>query len=587
MLFAERAAAGSGRFELTAGNQDAVVDLCRRLDGLPLAIELAAVRTRVLTVEQILARLSDRFGLLTAGARAALPRHKTLGTTIDWSHDLLAADEQALLRRLGVFAGRFTLDDVEAVGDVPAARVLDLMSSLVDKSLVVKEDVKDLACYRLHETMREYAGLKLRAAAEADGVEVRFVEYYRARCWRAAIGARFRLVEWLEWLDLEIDNIRSVLRWCAARRDSARGLDLAVALGMFWVIRGTSEGIRWFDVMLGPVSKGPASAKTAPASPFTYALAQFLRGFLAVLQSDPGAARPGLDRAATAAEELGFASLQSQSLSMGAVAANLAGDRPAAQRLLEAADDLAAAGDDYMATVAVLQARALDGMFHGDHEAVRAASVEGIRHSRRVGDLYGLEMMLANLGSAAILAGELDDAKRLFSEALRIARRIDDQVAQYVLLNALGCHAAACGQPKLAAQLLGAAEIVQIGIGASVMPYLAPLLAAAEESARTVLGSATFEAEFAAGRRLRRAAAVGLALGEPEAPLPAEPDAASPLRKREAEVARLVADGLSNKQIGARLLISEHTVDSHVRSILNKLGVSSRAQIAAWIATQT
>src|SRR2546430_5687068 len=158
MLFVERAEAASGAFELTAGNRGPVADLCRRLDGLPLAIELAAVRTRILTVEQILERLSDRFGLLTGGGRAALPRHKTLETAIDWSYELLSAFEQTLLRRLGVFAGRFTLEDVGGVctfEDVLASEVLEVLTSLVDKSLGTKEDVDGGACYRLHETMRE------------------------------------------------------------------------------------------------------------------------------------------------------------------------------------------------------------------------------------------------------------------------------------------------------------------------------------------------------------------------------------------------------------------------------------------------
>jgi predicted ATPase len=162
MLFIERAAAASGQFALTASNQAPVVGLCRRLDGLPLAIELAAVRTRSLGPEQIHDRLSDRFGLLTGGSRAALPRHQTLRTTIEWSYDLLAPAERTLLRRLCVFAGRFTLDDVEPVccsGDAPVAPALDLLSSLIDKSLVIKEDTGLIACYRLHETMREYARL--------------------------------------------------------------------------------------------------------------------------------------------------------------------------------------------------------------------------------------------------------------------------------------------------------------------------------------------------------------------------------------------------------------------------------------------
>src|SRR5439155_24616649 len=164
MVFTERATA-AGKFELTASNQAAVVDLCRRLDGLPLAIELAAVRTRVLTADQILERLNNRFALLTGGSRAALRRQQTLQTTIDWSHDLLSGDERTLLRRLCVFAGRFTLEDVEGVcasKDVPTSRMLDLLSSLVDKSLVNTQHTTRLACYRMHETMREYASLKLR-----------------------------------------------------------------------------------------------------------------------------------------------------------------------------------------------------------------------------------------------------------------------------------------------------------------------------------------------------------------------------------------------------------------------------------------
>jgi predicted ATPase len=181
MLFTRRAAAASGTFELTAANQAAVTDVCRRLDGLPLAIELAAVRTRVLTVEQILDRLTDRFGLLTGGSRAALLRHQTLRTTIEWSHDLLPDGERAVLRRTCVFAGRFTLQDAESVctfGEVAPAQALDLLSSLVDKSLVMKEDSKRLACYRLHETMREFAALKLAEAGEQEAVELRCTDYY-------------------------------------------------------------------------------------------------------------------------------------------------------------------------------------------------------------------------------------------------------------------------------------------------------------------------------------------------------------------------------------------------------------------------
>ena len=267
MLFVERAAAAAGSFVLGPSNRSAVVGLCRRLDGLPLAIELAAVRVRVLSVEQILDRLTDRFALLTGGGRAALPRHQTLMTTIDWSHDLLTSPEQTLLRRLCVFAGRFTVDDVESVfafDQGSGAQALDLLAALVDKSLVTREDAFSVACYRLHETMREYAGLKLREAAEVERLDDVFVEHYRtqARDRRAALlrdihadlqsrdAGRDRTLAWLQWLDLEIDNIRSALQKCLAASDWRRGLELASSVGYYWVTRGTTESIRWFDDLL-------------------------------------------------------------------------------------------------------------------------------------------------------------------------------------------------------------------------------------------------------------------------------------------------------------------------------------------------
>ena len=195
--------------------------------------------------------------------------------------------------------------------------------------------------------------------------------------------------------------------------------------------------------------------------------------------------------------------------------------------------------------------------------------------------------MLLNLGLLALIDGDLDESKPLLTEALGIANRLDDRVAQYFLLDALGSHAAGAGQPKVAARLLGAAETVQTGVGAGMLPYVAPSVAQARESATAALGEPRFQAEFEAGQGLSRDAAIGLALGEPahDAAAASDDTGPSPLSKREVEVAHLVTDGLSNKQIAARLLISQHTVDSHIRHILNKLGINSRAQIAAWMAS--
>ena len=570
-LFVERAEAASGTFALTAANQPAVADLCRRLDGLPLALELAAVRTRVLSVEQILERLSDRFGLLTGGGRAALPRHQTLETAIDWSHDLLDQEEGALFRRLCVFAGRFTIQDAEAV----CGGTLELMSSLVDKSLVIKEDARGVACYRLHETMREYAQKKLQDADEVEATGERCTAYFVIRSQAMAVDARFHLLEWLRWTDLEIDNIRAVMRHCLSRGDSRRGIDLVTSLSWFWITRATTEGVRWLDEMLA----------SGPGDPDTLAWTYFIRGFLAVLQGDWATARPVLVRAVEVSRQQRLPIQLANGLAMASIAEVLAGDRVTARRLLDEAETAAAQVEDVATRVGILQARSLNSIFEGDGDAVRTAATEGERLSREAGDLYARHMMLLNLGGAALFGGDLAEAKSRYEEALRLAYQVDDRIGQFYLLAALAYLAATAGRPRIGAQLLGASDTIRAGAGATVMAVLAPYVEMAQESATGALGETKYRAEFEAGRRLTRDAAVSLALGEPAAATDEHHRRDGALAKREDDVARLVAEGLSNKQIASRLFISERTVDSHVRSILNKLGFNSRAQIAAWMAS--
>jgi predicted ATPase len=484
-LFVERAAAASGTFEVVGSNQAAVVALCRRLDGLPLAIELAAVRTRVLSIEQILDRLSDRFALLTGGGRAALPRHQTLRTTIDWSYNLLTRAEQVLVRRLSVFAARFTLEDVESVctsDESPATGTLDLLSSLVDKSMVMKHDFGGRACYRLHETMREYATLKLREQHEDDLLLERCLSYYRATCLSTAAEARYRLPEWLSWAELEIDNIRAVLQHCVRRRDFARGLDIAASMRYYWITHGTTESVRWLDQLLAP----------GEASPHTQARACYLRGWLSVLQADPAAARPWFACAIATAREARQPAQLSEALSMAATAESAIGDVAGARRFLAEAEAIAGGLGDYTATIELLQARAVHAFFDGDLDTARAASLEGVRLSREAGDLFQLESMLRNLGVVALLEGDLDASKARLIEALRVARQIDHRMAEYYLLSTLGCHAAKSGQAPLAAQLLGAAATAGAGAGADIIGPHGPLLAQARESAITALGEERF-----------------------------------------------------------------------------------------------
>ncbi len=580
VLFTERAAAASGTFVLTGANQAAVVAVCRRLDGLPLAIELAAVRTRVLSVEQTLERLRDRFALLTGGSRAALPRHQTLRMTIDWSYDLLTPREQHVLRRLSVFAARFTLEDVESVctdDELSATDTLDLLSSLVDKSLLMKEDFGGRDCYRLHETMREYATLKLRDEHEDNNLSERCIHYYWTTCLSTEAEGRYQLPDWLSWVELEIDNIRAVLQHCVSHGDSVRGLDIAASLRYYWITHGTTESIRWLDLLFA----------SGEASPRTQVRALSLRGWLSVLQADPAAARPWLTRAIATARETRQPTELSQALSIAANAENQSGNPTGASGLLDEAEAITAALSDYAATIELVQGRAVHAFFANDMDAAAATSSEGMRLSRDAGDLFYLGSMLRNLAAIALTNGDLDEANAGASEALRVAGQIDDRIAEYYILAALSWRAASSGQARLAARLLGAAQTIGAGAGAKIVGPHAPFQTQATESAMRALGAAKFEAEFEAGKRLDRQAAVRLALGESarsEAAASSGTDA-GPLAKREVEVAGLVAEGLSNKQIAARLFISERTVATHVGHILNKLGFNSRAQIAGWISS--
>jgi DNA-binding CsgD family transcriptional regulator len=216
-----------------------------------------------------------------------------------------------------------------------------------------------------------------------------------------------------------------------------------------------------------------------------------------------------------------------------------------------------------------------------------AASLEGLQLGRAAGDLYHVESMLGNLGMIGLLSGDNDAANSRFVEALQVARDIDNRLWQYYGLAATGWHASTAGRARAAAQLLGAAETLATQTGSDMMGPAVPFLASAKQLARDSLGAVAFDAEYAAGKRMSRDAAVRLALGEPgpSDDSAADAPAASPLAKREVEVARLIAEGMSNKQIGLRLFISEATVASHVRHIMDKLGFNSRSQIAVWMAS--
>ncbi len=339
-LFIERARKARPNFAVNNDNAPAVAEICHALDGVPLAIELAAARVRMLSVDQIAAALTDRFHLLTRGARTALPRHQTLHASVDWSHELLSDDERTLFRRLCVFAGGFTLDAVEEVcsGDgLERVAILDLLSSLVDKSLVVAEEHGPAVRYRLLETIRQYAAERLLAAGEQKSVRDRHRDAYVALAERAApllAGSR----EWLEVIDAEANNVDAALDW-AVQTDAERALRLSVAVSDWWRLRG----------LYGPAERGFERALAAgdPAASLLRAQALCAHGYLLLLGGKYEAAIEIAQRALAMAEEVDNQSAQARALdtlSFIQLFPDPVGSRPGFERACELAR---ASGDDW------------------------------------------------------------------------------------------------------------------------------------------------------------------------------------------------------------------------------------------------
>jgi non-specific serine/threonine protein kinase len=303
-LFLDRATFALPSFALSDQNAPTIAQICRRLDGMPLAIELAAARVRALTVEQIAERLDDRFRLLTGGSRTSLPRQQTLRATVDWSYDLLSEAERVLLHHLSVFSGGWALEAAEAVcgGDaVPSSAVLDLLVQLVDRSLVLAEPQGVEERYRLLETVRQYAREKLLEAGEANGVRDRHRDYFLSLAEQADPELRGReQLTWLERLTREQDNLRAAIEWSLTRDPAETALRLAGALGWFWDLRGHwSEGRAWVERCLELATPNDAQPdRTATqVAPWVRGRIFLAAGILALVQTDFAAARPSLEEA--------------------------------------------------------------------------------------------------------------------------------------------------------------------------------------------------------------------------------------------------------------------------------------------------
>jgi predicted ATPase/DNA-binding CsgD family transcriptional regulator len=595
-LFTDRARAVQPGFTVTETNRDAVEGICRRLDGVPLGIELAAMRLRVLSAQQLLHRLDDRFQLITGGSPAAPPRHRTLRALIDWSHDLCTEQERLLWARASVFSGSLNLEAAEAVcaGDgIAREEIIDLVTGLVDKSVLIREEHPAEARYHLLETTRQYGLDRLAAAGEEPALRLSHRDYYR----RLSADAHARLfspaqVPSLMRLRREHANLRAALDHCFAdRTEVATGLGMAADLTDHWVISGhLAEGRRWLDRGL--------AIETAPSEIRARALLAGSR--LAALQADTGHLEIGCDLdgmlgGATAmleesralGERLGRPSVLGHAdLCAGMLATQRGDTKTAVKSYAEAAARLRAAGDPAGLALTLIRL-SLTHCLAGDPRRAGAVAGECLELCDMHGERWYRAYAMLALGIATWREGDTRRAAALAKESLRFTRSMEDSLGVGINVEVLAWIAATEGRHQRAAQLLGILRTIWRAMGARLpgFGHLMHFHDRCESIIRQALGEPAFRDAVRQGAALAQDVALGYALQDrvsveetrEEAPAP------SPLTRRETEIARLVAKGLSNKDIATTLTIAQRTAEGHIEHILGKLGFNSRTQIAVWV----
>jgi non-specific serine/threonine protein kinase len=620
-LFADRAAAAAPGFVLTDRTAAPVAEICRRLEGIPLAIELAASRVRMLGVEQIEELLDDRLRVLIGGARTQPQRQQTLRSTFDWSYALLDEAERVVLRRLSIFAGGFTLEAAEAIcGGQDVADVFAALSSLVDKSLVQVEGDEHRTRYRLLETLRQYAAERLAAAGELTAIARRHRDWYVS--WTERILpelTRRDQVVWYARLAAELDNCRAANAFSHAEPDGGpAAIRLAGALGRYWHVRAPgNEGREWLSRAL---SYGPDTPSAARARALTWS------GQLEYLYGDAELGQRRLEEAVAIARQVDGGELLCLTLRHLAL---YTCDHTTAPGVLEEAASVARTSGAVRELSLALAYRG--AVFEQQGDAVNAETLysEALSHARACGDAVALMDILDRLGALAATRKNYQAAARLLNESLALSETIgygmytslahrrlaqlalsqDDlgparlhAHASLQLARALGRHALGLWPLELAAVLAARlghyAHAVRIAAALATWRTRHPVIQdqtlwtkafpaqtpeGGLQMARAALGSAAFEAAWAEGSALSLEAAMDDALADHHSSGRAatrnDVDAITP---RERQVAELVGRGLSNRHIAERLVITEGTAKVHVGRVLGKLGLRSRAQIAAW-----
>jgi predicted ATPase/DNA-binding SARP family transcriptional activator/DNA-binding CsgD family transcriptional regulator len=630
-LFVDRARQRNPAFALRTENAQAVAQICARLEGLPLAIELAAARIKMLPPKALLGRLKDRLKLLTGGSREFSERQRTLRSTIEWSYELLDEDEKALFGRLSVFSGGRTLEAIEAIcdagGDLPVD-AFEGISSLVDKSLLRQEEGPDgEPRFMMLETVHEFAREKLGQSSEAEAIKRAHAEYFLALAEEAPPELKGpNQLEWLARLEAEHDNMRAALTWGLERKEVEVALRLGSALLLFWSMRGYhSEGRRWLEAAL---------AMDGRVSPEVRAMALGGAGSLAFVQGD-------LDRVQEACEEglellaneeareakllllafLGWVAwaredyrqatqLLEESLALSRemrdiwwIATSLLGlatvsynrgDSERATELCEESMDLFRAQGDKRRLAFCSGNLAMVVYSQGDLGRAAQLTEESVSLLRELGDRGGVALNLYNLGWMALLENDLGRAADHYRESLTLAWDTGLNRIVQSALEGLACVAGAQGEADRAARLWGAAQTLHETKGIPRDPDFLAEADARISAVRSGMGEEAWEKAWHKGRVMSLDEAVSYALEKEETdPLTTSASreasagqALVVLSRREEEVAALVAQGMSNRQIAQELFLSDSTIENHVSKILRKLELASRTEIAAWATQQ-
>lgn len=576
-LFVERAVTVVPDFRLDETNRAGVVGICARLDGLPLAIELAAARLRTMSPEQILARLTDRFALLTRGSRSAPTRQQTLGWCIDWSYELCTPAEQTLWRRLSAFAGSFELDAAQNVcgTDSTELELLDALSALIDKSILIREQIGPTVRFRLLETVQEYGQQRI---IEAGG-QAELIRRHRDWCERLALDAEAdwvspRQLEWLTRITRELPNLRKALEFSISDRDAA-GLRTVAALNSFWAATGRfSEGRRWCERAL---------ARASDASDADRARAQYMMSVFAAALDDMPAAAGHVAELRVLAEQTADPSIDALLAEAEGYTALSRGDLALACTRLNDAVETFRIHDETLLELKALISLGWVYVLQKNMPRAVVCLERCLRISADHGETAYRSVALRPMAVAVWRQGDARRAEQLLQEALRLARQVVDPIVAALGLEILAWILAEKRDGRRAAALLGAADSLFREIGSSIMfPQLLPYHEECWRNTHDMLGGRGFESAHREGAAMRFEAAIGFALEEAQpAESPRDREAAS-LTKRERQVAKLIAEGLTNKAIAARLVISQRTAQGHVEHILTKLGFTSRAQIAVW-----